>query len=502
MRSSARLISIPIIALLLTLVALIFASYRVGIPTSAAGMAAKNVCSAMFVSGRSFDNIMREDILPASVIMRLAQVSIDTKLRQTSASLPGTVERHAIYRDKLGCMLLGPGQLPPPAGVDRAPWPIDDRHHDTISKQAFAQKRPWPLGNGAADEQWPESVDRDQLQASVSQAFDAPSATSTKPVVSNQDGPNTRALLVIHQGRLLAERYGPGFDQNTPQLGWSMAKSLLSVLTWQYFQTNDIALETPVTQLMQRAPRPQWVGQWQRDARANITVENLLFMRDGLDHTESKMPWSNVLRMLWSIPDIAGYAGSASLAEPAGENWRYSSAVSNLLSGVLREQFASNRTYWQYPDKAVFKPLGMESAVLETDASGTFIASSYLWATPRDWAKFGWALLNDGQWQGQQIFAPGWLAAASQPAQQANGKRSPYGAHIWQTHDSSQLSCASGAELPADGLLLTGHWGQAMGVFPAHQTVVLRLGLTTDPAQWDVCQFMHETLAAIKKPAN
>ncbi len=309
-------------------------------------------------------------------------------------------------------------------------------------------------------------------------------------------------MLVVHKGRLIAEQYGQGFDANTPQLGWSMAKTLLSVLAWDYFSRAGIDLDTPVHEVIKRVPRPNWVGGWAGDGRAGATLRHLLMMRDGLNHVESYQPWSEVPRMLWSIPDIAAFAGAAPLATQPGTDWRYSSAVSNLLSGVLRDQFSSDREYWQYPGRAVFGPLGMDSAVLETDASGTFIGSSYLWATPRDWARLGWALLNDGQWQGEQVIPAGWLKLARQRTELADGSRSPYGAHVWQTHDPTRLQCPGGDQLPDDGLLMSGHWGQVVGMFPSQQTVVVRMGWTVDNSQWDKCAFLSDILGAMASPAN
>jgi len=485
MRLSIRLISLLVLLLIVATAAAAVAAYQLGIAQSAAGMAAKNVCSAMFLANRSEHDVITHDILPASVVLRLARINTDTQRRQVSASLPGTGDRYAVFKGELGCVTLAPGELPPPDGVDRAPWPTDDiRPAETL--QRGPAKNGWPAGKAAP-----------ALQTLIESTFEAPGATSTSPMTVDTAGPNTRAVLVVHEGKLVAERYGQGFDAQTPQLGWSMAKTLLSVLAWKRFDENNISLDSSVIDVMTRAPRPNWAGRWGGDDRAAITVRDLWMMRDGLDHEDSYKPWSDVPRMLWSTPDIAAYAGSSALINKPGESFRYASAVSNLLSRVLREQFASDRDYWRYPARSIFEPLGMKNAVLETDASGTFIASSYLWARPSDWAKFGWLLLQDGQWHGQQLFPAGWLAAARAKTKQADGARSPYGAHVWLTHDTEQLSCKSNAKLPDDGLLLSGHWGQAVGVFPSRQAVIVRMGWTTNRSQWDPCSFMNQVLAAL-----
>ncbi len=211
----------------------------------------------------------------------------------------------------------------------------------------------------------------------------------------------------------------------------------------------------------------------------------------------SYRPWSAVPRMLWREPDIASWASRAAIQAQPGTTWRYSSAVSNLLSRVLRDQFASDRSYWQYPVQALFDPIGMRSAVLETDADGTFIASSYLWASAQDWARLGQLILADGNWQGDQIVPPGWLAYALEGRTDTTGRRLPYGAQVWQSHDMASIDCPAATRLPPNGLLLLGHWGQVVGVFPSQAAVIVRLGWTADGEPWDRCSFLADILQAL-----
>jgi len=232
MRLSIRLISLLVLLLLLAIAVTTVLAYQIGIPQSAAGMAAKNVCSAMFIANRSGDEVIAHDIVPASVVLRLARINPDTDRRQVSASLPGTEDRYAIFRDELGCVTLAPGDLPPPDGVDRAPWPADEINTAQRLPRGNLMTADWPIGETPV-----------ALKSLIDATFEAPNATSTSPMTTDAAGPNTRAVVVILKGNLIAEKYGSGFDSQTTQLGWSMAKTMLSALTWSSCDVKAVHLK-------------------------------------------------------------------------------------------------------------------------------------------------------------------------------------------------------------------------------------------------------------------
>lgn len=167
-------------------------------------------------------------------------------------------------------------------------------------------------------------------------------------------GRNTRAIVVLHRGRLVAERYGPGFDDTTPQIGWSMSKSVLGMLIHAKLADERRAPMIRAIDWVAPQKRPSWLSAWQDDGRGAITLADLLFMRDGLKHEEGYAPWSAVPRMRWGGGDIAAYAGSAPMDAPPGQRFRYLSATANLLSGLLRLRFESDAAYWAYPSTAAF----------------------------------------------------------------------------------------------------------------------------------------------------
>lgn len=497
--------------MLCLLAAVVTALVQLNIPSSAAGMAAKLVCSATFVAKRNPQDVMREDVRPASIVMQLATVRVDQQRRYVAGNMPGSAERFAVWHQGRGCTLLEPGELPDPrqsrdmlAGpasrvLTKPVVPSYTVATTTLGITRERSQQPWPAGRQAVARQaWPESVDADKLLATVDAAFAAPAASSFNPTTRPWKGQNTRAVLVAHNGELLVDRYGDGFDNNTPQLGWSMTKTVLSALIWKHFVERGTDFNTPVVELMQRVPRVAWVSEWMRDERANIRLSDLLRMRDGLDHQHDGALWNRVPQMLFSMADIAHYAGAAGLVSRPGTDWRYASAVSNLASRVLRDQFTTDEAYWRYPARHLFGPIGARSAVLETDADGTFVGSSYLWATAQDWLRLGQLLANDGRWGNRQVIPAGWLAWATRADTNTAGEAMPYGAHVWLTHGNNRLDCERDVTLPPNGFVLKGHMGQLLAAFPDQQLVVLRMGWTVDDSRWDNCAFLADVVSAFR----
>jgi hypothetical protein len=500
----SRLISACIVLTALILVAGSVTVWQSGMTTSAAGLAAKLMCSGVFVAKRSEQDVLTADIRPTSVVMSLPRIAVDHQGKTVSAGFPGLQDRHAVWRDGRGCTLLAVGKRPEPS---RRSIAIADRSqtNDSVAvgnDSAFrfgSSAQLWPIGTARLSaDQWPSSVDAEDLSLTVKDAFTTPKSSSFSPLANASAGLNTRALLIAHRGKLLVERYGGGFNQQTPQLGLSMAKSVLSSLVWKSFTERGIDFKTPVVDLMNRVPKAQWAADWLRDERASITLSHLVRMQDGLDHVEGQSMLSDALYMLFSKGDTSQYAATVALKEAPGNTWRYSSAVSNLLSRVLRDQFPSDDAYWKYPRQSVFDPIGAQSAVLETDDTGTFVASTYMWATPQDWLRIGLLLANDGSWGGRQVFPAGWYKWASQAVPDGENAIGPYGAHVWLTNSANKLDCEGSAKLPANGIVMAGHWGQMLAMFPDQEVVILRMGWTSNDAVFKPCELFSQVLSAIK----
>ncbi len=456
-----------------------------GLPSAVAGFAARTVCSGVFMAGRSGEDVLARDVLPASALLRLASVTIDTSRREVRGWMPAGRERVAVHVAPLGCVLDPAAEVLAQTGVQAGP------------RTGAGTAAPAAPAGTAAPTQWPRGAAPARLAAVLDEAFRNDGEAA---------GRNARAVVILQDGRLLAERYAPGFDERTRQIGWSMTKTVLGLLVHarlaEQRQTSDVrALDWVAPQR-----RPPWLRRWQDDGRAGITVGDLLYMRDGLDHEEGYAPWDAVPRMLWGVSDVAAYAGSAAAEAEPGTRFRYLSATSNLLSGLLRLQFADDRDYWRYPRQVLFDPIGAASAVIETDATGTFIGSSYLWATPRDWARIGQALMSDGRLEDRQVFPAGWLARAlDPPSLESASSASPamgYGAQVWLAGRPQSTACPADSGLPADTLMMTGHFGQVVAMVPSRQAVIVRLGMTTERGRFDRCVFARAVLDALERPAG
>jgi hypothetical protein len=282
----------------------------------------------------------------------------------------------------------------------------------------------------------------------------------------------TRAVLVVKDGAVVAERYAPGFSAATPFLSWSMAKSVTATMAGAAVHQGFVDLEA-------HAP----VAEWNSDARrAAITWNDLLQMQSGLAFTEIYGdPNADAPQMLFRARDAGAVAANKPLAHPPGRHWSYSSGTTNLIQRTLRETLEANDIgYHAFARDNLFAPLGMASAVLEPDASGTFIGSSFMYATARDWAKLGLFYLNDGVVEGQRILPEGWSRYVAKPASASDGF---YGAQFWLNHPGTNGRAKYVPGVPDEAYLMAGHEGQYVLIVPDKRLVIVRTGMTrgTEP---------------------
>ncbi|MBK8446006.1 MAG: serine hydrolase [Micropruina sp.] len=278
---------------------------------------------------------------------------------------------------------------------------------------------------------------------------------------AGRDTLGTRAVVVLSHGRIVAERYASGFDQNMPQLGWSMSKSVASLVVGRLVAQGKVSLSDSRL-------RPEWT-----DGRASITIEDLLRMRSGLAWDETYDLGTPITEMLYNQPDMAAYVAAQPLAHPVGSVQQYSSGSTTLLCAVLN---ATMRQGADLPRRALLTSLGTASPIWEADAVGTPVCSSYLWATPRDWASIGQFALNDGVWNGSRLLPQGWMKATTTALPIATREDPNYAAGWW-TNLTAEGSLVEPA-LPRDAYWASGHDGQRMYVVPSAQLVVVRLGFS------------------------
>ena len=231
------------------------------------------------------------------------------------------------------------------------------------------------------------------------------------------------------------------------------------------------------------------VPQWQSDRRKQITLEQLLQMNSGLEFTElCEDPLADCPQMLFNTKNMAIYGESKPLIKEPGSDWDYASGTTNILSGIIRDAIGgTDLDYLTFPHRALFDRLGMSSAVMETDSANNFVASSYMYANARDWARFGLFYAQDGIWEGDRILPEGWVEFSRTSATVANER---YGAHFWLIKNYPQQK-----QLPEDLFLADGYQGQSVIIIPSRKLVLVRLGKDG----WQTRKAVEQLLAAIDK---
>lgn len=332
------------------------------------------------------------------------------------------------------------------------------------AETALVSLPPQPAGVPWPTSEWPRGDPPDGLDAVVDEVF-----TDTRRFGT------TYAVVVVHHGRVVAERYGGALehwdseaepvDADTPLLSWSMAKSVLHAAVGVLVGDGVLRLDEP-------APVPAWSAAG--DPRRVITLEQLLSMRDGLAWNEDYVDAgaSDVIEMLFGSGqhDVAGFAESRPPAHPPGEVFNYSSGTSNVVAGVVRRAVGAGEATRQFILDRLLHPIGMRSADPRLDAAGTFIGSSYLYATALDWARFGTLYLRDGVWDRQRLLPEGWVDHGRRVRSVDPDEGRFYGAHWWVDQ----------ADLARGTFTASGYEGQVVAVCPALDAVVVRLGKTAE----------------------
>jgi CubicO group peptidase (beta-lactamase class C family) len=424
--------------------------------------AAKTLCSGVFVAGRPARSVIVEDILSDNhPLLRLVTPSLDAQRRRASASFFGTAERVAQFRSGFGCTLA--------LGVDPDVLVGAAR---TLPPQLLP---PEPLPLGAA----PPGTEPQRLEAALAAAFADPRA-------------RTRVVAILYDGRLIAERYAPGFSARTPMPGWSMTKTAIAALAGTLAKQGQLQLD-------QSSLLDEWNAPG--DARATITFDHLLRMTDGLAFDERPGDaLSDVVRMLLATGDSSAFAATRPLRAAPGLSWRYANGTTNALVRALRRASAlPPERFALLPREALFAPLGMRSAIIELDASDTPVGSSFMHASPHDWLRFGQFLMQDGVWQGQQLVPAGWIAYMRSVTPQSTHR--DFGAHLWlRVPEPYNSRAPAPPRLPEDAFHLVGHEGQLLSVIPSRRLVVLRMGLTRERFAWDHETFLAQVVDALGTP--
>ena len=408
-----------------------------------AAYAAKLLATGVFVAERAPESVAKAELR----FVPFLKYEVDRDARTVTAWTIGNNRKTAVYREGLGVALVRDGQI----GALRErgkPGLIPDLSH--------LAGAPWPMGDGSSGNARPGGIDEAALTAAVDRAF-----TET----TRFDRHRTRALVVVYDGEIVAERYAPEFGPSQRFAGWSMTKSALHALYGIAVRDGVLSVED----------QPHF---WRdpADPRSAVTIDMMLRMSSGLAFGEFDfLPPSDLVSMLFLSPDTAAYAARLPLAHAPDTVWAYASGTTNMLSAVLREAYGDD-AYHALPYRELFGRLGMRSAIIETDASGTFVCSSFMFATARDYARFGMLYAQDGVWMGERILPEGWVEYARTPS--AIDQPGPYGAHWWlPTAQEKARARERGTPIPEDAFHASGFEGQAIVVVPSRRLVIVRLGL-------------------------
>lgn len=412
------------------------------------GSAVKRLCSSAHLSGRSVEHVFSEELNNPA----LARFTFDVQAeRVTFRASDMTAE--AIYRPGLGCTLI----------KDRSADELfAEFQPERLARPAAPGDAEWPIGNRVDLHDAVPGIDLAAVNLAVAQSFED---------MQEDQNIRTRAVVVVHQGRIIAEQYADPFHADMPQLGWSMTKTITAALAGMMEADGLLDIGAP-------APVPEW--QHADDPRAAITLEDLLQMSSGLAFSEvyTAGSMSDVILMLYTTGDTGAFAAAKPLEHPPGTHFYYSSGTSNIIARVLRQQFDDPHDYYNYAYSRLFSPLGMSSAVMEPDESGVLVGSSYMYATPRDWARFGLLYLQDGVWNDERILPEGFVERSVTPA--VAPARGNYGYQLWLNAGApGDPESRPMPSLPANMYYLSGFEGQNVLMFPDHDLIVLRMGLTT-----------------------
>ena len=420
-----------------------------------ANYSAKMVCSNVFLAGRDAEQVLRDDVqAPGNPLMRLMQVTVDREQQTVRGGLFGFIGNGlAVHRRGTGCATVADGDLARAASV------VSQR--PVIAAPAADQ--PWPVG---------------------SQAQTLP-AIQTLVERADLAGPGMRGIAVIHNGQLVAQHYGPGFSASTPLLGWSMTKSVTAGLVGLQIADGTLFMDQ--------------AGFWPKDSggREAIKLSHLMAMDDGLLFNEGYGDVSDVTRMLYLEPDMAAYMQARPLAHTPGSVWNYSSGTTVMLSHIW--QSAAGQQALELPYTRLFAPLGMSSAIIEADARGTLVGSSYMYATAQDWARYGQFLLQEGVWNGQRLLPEGFVQTISSPSKASAGEYAQGQFWRWGPQGATPEGENPDAafKLPADTFWMRGHDGQTVAIVPSRQLVLVRLGLTPKDRLYQSQALLSEVLRAI-----
>jgi CubicO group peptidase (beta-lactamase class C family) len=424
-------------------------------PLIAAGYRALFTCSAHFFAGRPLDDIKKVELVDVEGLGYPDPVIDERRRIVTATDASGKILRMAAYRDTMGCTVLPPdGRL---SDVPHLPYvtyaPLPD-----VSGLPFPAGDRVELPVDGLDPGYPK------LAPVLERAFDGKSYGDAEGVV-------TTAVIIIKDGKMVAERYRPGFGVYSGYRTFSTSKSIAAALM-------AIASKQGIVNLDGRADIPEW--SYPGDPRQAITYKHLLWMSSGL-----YSGGANTFAVYYGGQDVVSAVTKTALEVAPGTRWKYANNDTLLLLRALRYRLGDDERYLRYPYDELLHPLGMYHTRMEIDHLGNFVGSSQTYTTARDLTRFGMLLENDGVWNGKRLLPEGWVKFSSTPAPTRPPVKGQwgYGAQFWLLDQMPGV--------PAGTFTTAGNKGQYVTVVPGHDLVIVRTGV--DP---EGKRFLQDRLVA------
>src|SRR5580704_10229067 len=408
---------------------------------AASGLMAHNVCSATFISGLDAQATADELVKPMlpGFVGHALRFHVDPAGKTVDASVAGIKPMHAVFTPGFGCRLvLDPLYKAPAPAIARAASPAD----------AFAP----PMQVTSEDPGINEALSREFTEQ------------------SSQRPRYVKAIVVVKDGHVVAERYAPGFTLDTPLLSYSVAKSFTNAL-----------LGILVLQGRLRVDQPVGAPEWKQpgDRRNAVVLDDLLRMDSGINAPETGSGFDPVAQMLYGKDDMAAFAAGFPLKEPPRTRWEYTSANTLILDRLIGTTVGGGAPGMRaFADQELFAPLHMDHVTMEFDGVGTFVGSAHVYASARDYARLGQLFLNDGVSPGGQRLLPEhWVEYSRRSTLD-----SPYGAGFWTNDGPSKPAAARVAHgFPKDGFFASGNRGQRIYIVPSEHLIVARFGYSPEP---------------------
>ncbi len=424
-----------------------------------AGMTAHNLCDAVFTQGLDPDQTFRELVRPMSgPVGGLLRYRIDREHRAVDARVLAVFRAHAVWTEGFGCRLA---------------W--SDRYRSPPAAPA------WPLSppDGFA----PPTVVAPKdpaLQAAFDREFSDPPGQAPRFV---------KAVVIVKDGKVAAERYAPGYGVDTPLLSYSVAKSFTNAVLAVLVREGRLKTDDPVG-------APEWARPG--DPRAALTLDDLLRMQSGLNAAETGSGFDPASQMLYTQDDMAGFAARHRLKEPPRSHWEYTSANTLILDRRLGQAIGGGAVgFRDFAARELFQPLHMDGVTLEFDGTGVFSGSAHVYAPARAYARFGQLYLRDGVApDGRRLLPEGWVAYSHRSTLGA-----PYGAGFWTLDGPSRLAASLVKQgFPRDGFFASGNRGQRIYIVPSERLVMVRNGYTggDDMGIHEDMKLLKVAIAALK----